>query len=282
MYDIGDIVPLGLTVTDADGNPANGGAVTLTIGLPDGTTATPAPSNPQTGQYTVDYPATQEGLHTVSWVVTGANATAYRDVFNVREITEQVLSLAEAKRQLRLTTSSQDPTFAAAMADRDNDLRLFIAAAGKAVEDHTHTALVRRTITEKVRVERGKLWLTKTPVLSVVSVAAVNGSTTWNTANLDVREDLGLVTAQTGPGVYGYVRVSYVCGKRVIPANELLACRIITEHLWQTMRPFTSSVAGLAPGALEDSLDTRAGGLTGFAIPNRALELLGAPGPLVA
>lgn len=272
MYDVGDIVPLGLSVTDADGVPANGGAVTLTIGLPDGTTATPSPVNSETGQYTVDYPATQEGLHTVSWVVTGSNATAYRDVFNVREITDQVLALAEARKQLRLTGT-----------DRDDDLRMFIAAASIAVEDHTGRKLVRRTISGETHLRvNGALILNRSPAQSLTTLSSLDGATTWDVSTLHVDEPTGIVTPLSGSRPFGNLKATYVCGMRIIPANYLLACRIITEHLWQTMRPFSTSAATPGPASLEDSLDARSGGLVGFAIPNRALELLGKPGPLVA
>lgn len=271
MYDVGDVVPLGLQVTDADSQPADGGTVVVTVGLPNGTTATPTVNHPTLGQYTADYTATLEGLHTVSWVVTGANATAYRDVFNVREITDQVIALAEARLQLRLTTT-----------DRDDDLRMFIAAATVAVEDHTRAKLVRRTITgERHYRACGHLILNRTPALSLTNVATLDGATTWDVANLDLDPDTGIVSALSGPGLYGDLKVTYVCGKQIIPANELLAVRIITEHLWQTMRPFSNASIPTV-GALEDSLDARSGGLVGFAIPNRALELLGKPGPLVA
>jgi hypothetical protein len=269
MYDVGDVITLPLSVTDGAGNPADGGTVTVTVGLPDGTTATPVVAPGDTGQYSATFTAVLEGLHTVRWTVTAGDAIVPQDVFNVREITDQIIGLAEARKQLRFTG-----------ADFDDDLRLFIAAAGKAVEDHTGVALVRRTITEKLDATCGKLWLTKTPVLSITSLEAVNGSATWDTAHLDVRDDLGLVRALTGPTITGYVRSVYIPGTRVIPPNFLLACRIITEHLWQTMRPFASSTVPMV-GALDDSLDARTGGLVGFAIPNRALELLGKPPPMI-
>lgn len=273
MYDVGDIVPLGIAVTNAAGAPEDAGAVVLTIGLPDGTSATPSVThNAGTGVYTVDYTAALEGLHTVSWVATGANATAYRDVFNVREITDQIIGLPEARKQLRLGTST----------DHDDDLRLFIAAATIAVEDHTGRKLVRRTITgERHRRVCGTLLLNRIPAISVTSVATVDGATTWNVNDLDLDPDVGIVTTLSGAGLSGNLKTTYVCGSRVIRANELLACRIITEHLWQTMRPFASASVPTV-GALEDSLDSRAGGLVGFAVPNRALELLGKPPPLVA
>lgn len=272
MYDVGDVVPLGVSVTDADRVPANGGSVVLTVGLPDGTTATPVVANPSTGEYTVDYPTTMEGRHTVDWSVTGANATAYADVFNVREITDQLISLREARRQLRLPVDATE---------HDDDLRQFIAAAGIAVEDHAGTKLVRRTITgERHRRVTGALVLGRTPLVSLTSVASIDGTTTWQVDDLDVDTETGIVEAVSGPSLRGRLTVTYVTGRRVIPANYLLATRIITEHLWQTMRPF-AGVASLPPGAFEDSLDARSGGLVGFAIPNRALELIGKPGPMV-
>lgn len=270
MYDVGDVVPLGLSVTDADGVPAAGGAVVLTIGLPDGTSVTPPVTPGETGQYTVDYLAVMEGHHSVSWVVTGSNATAYSDVFNVREITEQLNSLASTKEQLGITTSVHD-----------NRLRMFIAAAAVAIEDHTGHAIIRRTITERHRRVRGSLILKKTPALSITSVATVDGSVSWDPANLDLDPDTGIVDTMFGGSPCGNLLVVYLVGKRVIRANELLAGEIITEHLWQTMRSFVGAGA-MASGALDDSLDARAGGLVGFAIPNRALELLGKPPPMVA
>jgi hypothetical protein len=273
MYDVGDVVPLGITTTDADGNVADGGTVVLTITLPDvaGSTVTPAVGHVAgSGVYTADYPVTLEGHYRVSWSVTGANASGYPDSFNVREIGDQLISLSEAKRQLGLTT-----------ADHEDALRLFIAAAGRAVENHTGRTIVRRTITETHRRVSGGLVLKKTPAVSLSSVASVDGTISWSTASLDLDGDTGIVDVLTGSRLSGTVRVTYVAGMRVIPANYLLACRIIVEHLWQTMRPFVGAGA-MINDALGDSLDARSGGLVGFAIPNRALELLGSPPPLVA
>lgn len=271
MFDLGDVVPLVFNTTDGDGNPANAGAVVLTVGKPDGTSATPAVTNPSTGRYEVDFTAALEGLHTVRWVATGVNASAYQDVFNVREMTDQVISLAAARNQLRL-----------AGAGSDDDLRTFIAAATVAIEDHIGKKLIRRTITaERNYGVDGVLILQRSPVLSLTSVSTLDGATTWNVNDLDVDGDTGIVTSLSGPRLVGNLKTTYMVGMRVIAANHLMAARFIVEQLWQTMRPFAGN-ANLPAGALEDSLDSRAGGLVGFAIPNRALELLGKPPPLVA
>jgi hypothetical protein len=271
MFDLGDVVPLDFRTVDGNGNPANAGSVALTIGKPDGTSETPAVTNPETGQYRVNYVPTLEGLHTVRWVATGANAAASQDVFNVREVTDQVISLEQARNQLRLTSPNGN-----------DDLRTFIAAATVAIEDHVGRKVVRRTITaEKHYGVCGVVILKRSPVLSLTSVSTIDGVTTWNVNDLDVDTDTGIVTALTGPRLSGNLKFTYLCGMRVVPVNYLMAARYIVEQLWQTMRPFVGN-ANLPPGALEDSLDSRAGGLVGFAIPNRALELLGKPPPLVA
>lgn len=272
MYDVGDIVPLGITTLNAAGEPAEAGTVALTIGLPDLTTVTPAVAHVAgTAVYTVDFPATMEGLHTVKWNVTGANASGEPDVFNVREITDQIISREQAKTQLGLTTDVHDAA-----------VRLFIAASAVAIEDHIGRKIIRRTVTEKHYGVCGSLILNRCPVLSLTSLATVDGNTTFNVADLDLDGDVGIVRTLTGTALRGNLQAVYVPGMRVVPANFQLASRIIVEHLWQTMRPFSNSAATLTPGALEDSLEGRAGGLVGFAIPNRALELLGKPPPLVA
>jgi hypothetical protein len=271
VFDLGDVVPLVFNTTDGTGSPANATSVVLTVGKPDGTSVTPAVVNPSTGKYTVDYVPTLEGLHSVRWVATGANASAAQDVFNVREMIDQLISLAQAKHQLRLTSASNN-----------DDLRTFIAAAAVAIEDHVGKKLIRRTITgERHYGVTGTLILNRAPVQSLTSVSTLDGATTWNVNDLDVDSDTGIVTTLTGSSLYGNIKATYLCGMRVIPVNYLMAARYIVEQLWQTMRPFVGS-ANLPPGALEDSLDARSGGLVGFAIPNRALELLGKPPPLVA
>jgi hypothetical protein len=271
MFDLGDVVLLKFATTDGTGNPANAGSVVVTVGKPDGTSAIPAVTNPSTGLYEAAYVPTLEGLHTVRWVATGVNANASQDVFNVREITDQVISLAEARHQLRLTSQSGN-----------DDLRTFIAAATVAIEDHVGRKLIRRTITdEKHRRACGTVILKRFPVMSLTSVSTLDGVTTWNVNDLDVDSDTGIVTAITGPSLRGDIKATYLCGMRVIPVNYLMSARYIVEQLWQTMRPFAGN-ANLPAGVLEDSLDARSGGLVGFAIPNRALELLGKPPPLVA
>ena len=98
VYDLGDVVALGITITDANGNPANATAVTATITAPDGTSSTPTLSNTSAGLYDLSYTPTQVGRYTVKWVAIGVNASAYADEFSVRDINEMgIVSLLLTK-----------------------------------------------------------------------------------------------------------------------------------------------------------------------------------------
>lgn len=83
MFDLGSVVPLTIDIRDTSGALANAGAVTLTITLPDDTTAAPSVANPTTGRYQVDYLAPQSGRYVARWVATGLNASAHVDTFEV-------------------------------------------------------------------------------------------------------------------------------------------------------------------------------------------------------
>ncbi|MBX6358141.1 MAG: hypothetical protein IRZ05_20120, partial [Micromonosporaceae bacterium] len=73
-WDLGDVVPLSVTVTSASGQPEDATAVHLTITLPDGSTVTQGPiASTSPGVYDYDYATMQAGVHRVRWVATGNN-----------------------------------------------------------------------------------------------------------------------------------------------------------------------------------------------------------------
>ena len=80
VYDLGDVVALGVTITNAAGNPENATAVVATVTAPDGTTSTPTISNSAAGLYDISFSPTMSGRHTIRWVATGANASAYMEI----------------------------------------------------------------------------------------------------------------------------------------------------------------------------------------------------------
>lgn len=284
MFDLGDVVPLTIDVRDAAGNLANaGGTVTLTIGLPDGTSISPASTNPTAGRYQCDFVPTLPGRHAVRWVATGTNASAYSDVFDVRPSDPgYIVSLSDAKRFLQIpVTNTTD----------DEELREYIESTTQVIEFWRNESIVRRTVVDQadtfgftqptidgfqVGGSARNISLTHSPVIAVTSVTRVDGTFTWDVSALDVDPDRGLITVITGPLFYGLISVVYVVGYSIVPANYTLAAKIIIGHLWSTQRQ--PSVGG---GVFSNQTDSTPSGF-GFAIPNRAAELLGGQPPVIA
>lgn len=261
MYDLGDIAPLSIVIRDETGVPTNAAAVVCTITLPDGTTVTPAPSNPTVGTYEVDYVTTMVGWHRLRWTSTGPT-TAFADVFNVRPATVgAIVSLTDARAQLNGVDTA-----------KDEELRLYIDAATGLVEKHLGKSVVRRTRTER-HWANGWVAINWPPVLTIDTVTAVDGSTTWDVNNLSV-SDAGIITALTGVGLSGEVDVTYTAGMTVVPGDYYLATLIIVQHLWLTQR---GRFGVTMPGG--QSPEPPMG--MGYAIPNRAAALLGERPPLV-
>lgn len=258
-YDLGDLVPLSVTVRDAAGAPTNATTVTLTITLPDGTPVTPTVVNPpaQTGVYVYDYPTVQAGRHLYRWTSTTPQA-AYVDVFDVRTAAPAyIISLADMKNHLNMTSTTDD-----------EELRGFIEAATAVIEDELGRAAVRRTFTEE-HTAHGEILLNWTPVASLTSVASVDGTTTWDVADLHVSTSGVLTAKATAVALVGDIETVYVAGPTVTPANWVKAGQIIVQHLWDTQR-------GNKGSAHAGGTETPGAGFTryGFSIPNRAKELL--------
>lgn len=270
MIDLGSVVQIAVDVRDAAGALTNPASATLTITLPDGTTATPAVGLPPTatGQLRVDYVTGQPGRH--SWrMVTTSPTTAYTDVFNVAPAAPPaMMSLADAKKHLNIpATTTTD----------DDELRGYLSAATLAVERARGEIVVRRTFTDDFQLSAptAQILLTRVPVVALTSVQAVDAATTWTVGNLDADAGSGVVTVKSGAAFSGWLRVVYEAGYPVIPDGWLLAGEIILQHLWETQR---GTSVGVSFGGGEQA--TPFG--MGFAIPNRALELLGPQLPGVA
>lgn len=268
-HDLGDPVGLSVTTRNAADVIEDAGTVVLTITLPDQTAVTPAVSHPGAGQYSVTFPTTQVGLHRVRWLATGANASAYPDAFNVFPANPDfVVSLRQALRKLRLLSTPS--------ADDVEDVREYMAAATAVIERHRGEVVTPRSVTEFVDGCGRSLILPHAPVISLTSVTRLDG-TVIDTAGLVVtKPNAGIVQYRSGGWFTGLHEVTYTAGRTVIPSNYTRAALIIIEHLWQTERPFATDM----DGAYEDSMTVVRG--MGFAVPNRAIELLGKPPMLVA
>lgn len=268
-YDLADVVPLTVSIKDAAGGPADGGAVVLVVEKPDGTTVTPTVAHPGVGQYQVDYAPDMPGRHVAMWACTGLNASGFTDVFDVRPAAPPYLvSLADAKAQLNITSTADD-----------EELRKVIEAATAAVERHIDKAIVRRTVVEQRNLGNPAIsrtpgvlqsfTATKKPVLSLTSVVSADGLTSWDVSGMR-GTDSGVIQVLSGAVVWGPVRLTYVAGMQVIPAECAESAEIIIQHIWENQR-------GTAGGPRPGGMDTSGLGFTsmGYAIPNAALELLG-------
>jgi hypothetical protein len=231
MIDLGDEVEL--TYPNMPATPAT---VTVTIGLPDQTTA--GPFSAISGSYT--YTTTQAGRHTVLWVSTGPS-DAYSDVFDVASPSSQFLiSLADAKAQLRVSNTAND-----------EELRLYLAAITAVVERRTGPIL-QATHTQ-VTEAKDTIVLQRAPVVSVTSIVPTfpNAPSVYPAPTYLLDPIPGILRRQpfffsqwgfdwgyneTYLPFYGRLTVTYVAGRSTVPEAVQVAARIILQDAWGSRR----------------------------------------------
>lgn len=262
-FDLGKTVRLTAQCRDAGGTLTTAAAAVLTITQPDGTAVTPAVPVPATaGQYSVDWLPTQPGLHQVRWVFT-TPADAYTDVADVRTAAPPaMISLADAKRQVNIPAD---------VTRDDDEVREWAVSATRAVENFVGP-VVQRTVTAIVTGGSTALVLPTTPVIAVTAIEPVTTvQQSVDVAVLAADPDTGVVDRTDGlafpPGRY---RMTYTAGRTVITANISKAAALIFQHLWRTQRGGSRAGTG---GGDDYSVTEPIPGL-GYAIPNRALQLL--------
>ncbi|MGP3684152.1 hypothetical protein ACTVZO_05460 [Streptomyces sp. IBSNAI002] len=266
-FDLGDTVRLTAECRDPGGTLTNASAATLTITLPDGTTATPSVTNPpaSAGEYRVDYPTVQAGRHGVRWLFTTPGA-AFTDMFDVRAAAPPlILSLADGRRHLQIPAGDTAA---------DEQMRGWLESVTELVESFCGP-VVRRTVVDDYDIQRGgvpRLALRRVPVLSVTSaVEVLTGSPSYDAVALTVDSN-GILRRLDGGLLHGLLRITYVAGRTVVPANLSSAARIILQHLWRTQYGASRALAGLGGG--EDFAVTEPIAGFGYAIPNRAMQLM--------
>lgn len=267
-YDLGDTVTdMWGEVRDAADALTTAATAALTVYKPDGTEETPTVTNPSIGIYGADYVPTAEGPYRW-WLRTTGPATAKTGSFYINPVVERsIISLADARSHLNMVSNVSD-----------EELRQVISAATVVVENYLKRAVVRATRVEYLNVRAGQvLRLLWTPVLSVTSLATIDGATSWTVGNLFVNPETGIVHTLSGSVPSGQLTATYVAGMTYIPANYREATEIIAQHLWDAKR-------GTAGSPFAGGLDTPGAGITsfGYSIPHRAKELLGEPPPMVA
>lgn len=266
-FDLGDVVPLSVSVFNAAVPPAliNATTITLTITLPDGTTVSPAVSNPPiaTGIYTYDYAAPIPGRYSIRWTST-APQSAHTDSFDVRPMGHVGLfSLVDAKEALNLTTSVHD-----------EELRSYVESVTDAIE-FLVGPVVRQSVVE--RHEGGSyLVLRASPVISVTSIAGIlTNSVSYLPSACDVDTQTGIVQRVNGDWFVGPLRVTFVAGRTVVPAAIRDAARITLQHIWAVQRGAGGLPSVVSPedGALRQMGQPVIPGFA-YSMPNRALQLL--------
>jgi hypothetical protein len=273
--DLNDVNNLQFNVVNAQQQPANATAVTLTITLPDGTVVTPAigATPVQTGAYLYSYISVQAGRHQVQWIATGSNAMAYNDVFDVRPANPgMIFSLADARDTIREPST---------ITVNDDKIRDYIAAVTAVVES-LYGIVVQRSFTEQRRGGTDTISLNYRPVVSITSATEyiagaayplVQAATPILSGYYGFTFDplKGSITRRNSGGLrlvfMDEVWITYVAGLTVIPDNVLMASRIILRHFWLNLEEGRSSARG------QTGSDTVA--VMGYAVPRFAAEMLG-------
>jgi|GEM_PF-1129061 len=269
-FDIGSQVPLGVTITDSNGNNANATTVVATITLPDGTTVTPSVTNSATGLYDTVYTPSQTGRHLVAWLATGSNASSYYDEFTVRDYTQlSIISLDEAKDHLNIALTTTNS---------DNELRRMIDAATSLAQSYTGNILGRVTYTNEIydgNVDNIRLHNPR--AMSITSVYENGVLLTSADYSLEYTgQRLWRITTGSlnEPNYYGIwapgsqnITISYVSGfVNPDPAAKQGVLEIV-RHLWQTQRGSMNVISRNQNG------DDFYSGAT-YSLPRRAMELL--------
>jgi hypothetical protein len=267
--DLGDTHTTSIRVYDAPpdqgGVLINAGTVTLTITLPDGTVSTPTPVNSSTGRYKYDLITTQEGLHSIRWQTLNP-ATAQPDVAIVRATAPLfMLSLADAKRALNKSSS---------ITVDDEEIRDLLEATTLVVEDWLKQVVPPRVVTQRIDTYGQDRLLLKPPVISLTSITRVAPDAgTYPVGGLVVNKPFGIVDTYGAP-FYGALDVVYRAGYTSPPPNYVEAAKVTLQHLWQGQQQ-----PGVGPPSPfgEQELSVPSGSF--FALPPRAMELLGGRGP---
>lgn len=229
MITLGDPVPdLAIEIRDSTGALADGGAVTLTITLPDATTTAPTVLHTGLGLYSAVYVSTQLGNHLVSWAITGANQGAFTDSFDVESPAQGIVSLGDVKDHLRITRNSDDDI-----------LQLLILASSDLCESGEGTGVTwRRTVVTNEKHNGGTNSITtnRRPISSLTAVT-IDG-VTQDITQYDV-ESWRISSPYTTFGD-GYRRstvlLSYVAGGVPIPAVVRHGNLEMIRHLYDMHR----------------------------------------------
>jgi hypothetical protein len=276
----GGMYPIAFDVLDAAGVLTHAATVTLTVTLPDGTTATPAITDAAVpGQYRLAYQTTIPGRYTAHAVTTGP-VTSWDDEWDAAATPwPAMVSLADAKAQLNMDVTNH--AF-------DDELREYIAGVTGAVEEYKHEVIVRRTITDELDLGYGggysyaygygyrrRFRVRSAPVISLTSVVSWDGTVTWDITQMKAGPS-GTVRVMGGIPVTGLVEVTYTAGYAQIPPRYKRGALVVLQHVWETQRGQATVMGGVTgPEEFRQPREF-------YTVPGKAKEYLGQPRPILA
>lgn len=174
-----------------------------------------------------------------------------------------IVTLQQAKRQLRIALD--DTSY-------DDEVQGYVDAVTGAVEDYKGLVIEERQLTHEVQVGGvTTLMLPGVPVISLDTVATVDGATTWDVANLHVHGPSGTITVLSGPPLAGLLAIGYTAGFTTVPPRFVQGALVVLQHVWETQRGVGTVRTGVVGS--EEGYDPR----TSYSIPRKALEWLGPP-----
>lgn len=174
-------------------------------------------------------------------------------------MTTSLLTLAEAKAQLGMTSTANDV-----------ELQAYCDSAAAIVERYVGP-IDQRTITETTDREcTALLALGTLPAVSVESVASIySWGPTWTGADLLVDLEHGAVRLANGLHFWsGPFTLTYTAGRASIPPALNLAGRMLVQHLWKSQRGGAKR-PGLGLGDDANQVPSY-----GFELPGRVVVLL--------
>lgn len=165
----------------------------------------------------------------------------------INATTTEWISVDEVKRHANISSSAFD-----------EELELMRDAAQDAVEGLIGPVLWR-TVTQRIDAASSTLVLNTLPVVSVTSLTLAGSPATFTLVDGGMLEDVQ---------VRGTTVATYVAGRTQVPGAVRMAALIIAGHLWETQK------ANNATPGMQDDFDAPTTTGLGYAIPNRAADLL--------
>ncbi|WP_406056231.1 hypothetical protein OG462_09090 [Streptomyces sp. NBC_01077] len=171
-----------------------------------------------------------------------------------------ILSLADAKAQLDLTSTAHD-----------TELQAYVDAIDEVIEGIIGPVTVRE-VTEQVDGRGPTLSLLKAPAISLTSFTPVlTGGPTLDVSQLHLNGALGEVRRKDGAYFTGGPWTAvYQAGRPTVSPTINISGRILLQHWWRTQY---GAARGNVGGTDDFDVTEPIVGF-GYAIPNRVLQLL--------